>query len=243
MRYFLLSRAIPISLTGLIPADVSAEQRGLEQRVAQLEVQVAELTAALQEAQEILQFVRVETEEINSLVGPHWIIEGANVHVRSGSGNTFDDCSVFEPDFPNCESLTGLGNFIVGYNDRDRGIQDRSGSHNLVVGRGHSYGSFGGMVAGGFNTIRGAYASVSGGERNIASGDFSSVSGGFRNRATERDSSVSGGRENEASGFLSSVSGGSGNLASGGFSSVSGGEHRVAPDEFDWAAGGLFEPN
>jgi hypothetical protein len=243
MRSFLLSLAIPFSLIGLIPIGASAEQGGLEKRVAQLETQVAELTAALQEAQEILQFVRVETEEINSLAGPHWIIEGANVHVQSGSGNTLDDCSMFEPDFPNCESLTGLGNLIVGYNDRDRGGQDRSGSHNLVVGRGHSYASFGGLVAGGFNTIRGAYASVCGGERNIASGDFSSVSGGFRNRATERDSSVSGGRENEASGLFSSVSGGAANLASGALSSVSGGDHRVAPDEFNWAAGGLFEPN
>ena len=243
MRSFFLSLAIPFSLTGLIPVGASAEQGGLEKRVAQLEAQVTKLTAALQEAQEILQFVRVETEEMNFLAGPHWIIEGANVHVRSGSGTTLDGCGRSDPDYPNCESLTGLGNLIVGYNDRDRGVQDRSGSHNLVVGRGHSYSSFGGLVAGGFNTIHGAYASVCGGERNIASGDFSSVSGGFRNRATERDSSVSGGHTNEASGFVSSVSGGAGNLASGAFSSVSGGEHRVAPDEFDWAAGGLFEPN
>ena len=243
MRSFLLSLAISFSLTGLIPVGASAEQGGLEKRVTQLEAQVAELTAALQEAQEILQFVHVEMDEMNLLAGPHWIIEGANVHVRSGAGTTFEGCNHFQPDYPNCEGLTGLGNLIVGYNDRDRGFNDRSGSHNLVVGRGHNYGSFGGLVAGRFNTILGDHASVSGGERNIASGNFSSVSGGWRNRATQRYSSVSGGHENDASGSSSSVCGGLGNEASGEFSSVSGGEFRVAPDESNWAAGGLFEPN
>jgi hypothetical protein len=243
MRSIYLSLAISFSLTGLIPVVASAEQGGLEKRVAQLEAQVEALAAALQEAQEILQYVRVETEALIGLRGPHLIIEGVNVHVRSGSGNTMDDCGFFHPDYPNCESITGLGNFIVGYNERDRGVVDRSGSHNLVVGRGHNYGSFGGLVAGGFNDIHGAFASVCGGWRNTASGNFSSVSGGERNIASGNFSSVSGGLFNEASGTAASVSGGVGGDASGESSSVSGGGNRVAPDEFDWAAGGLFEPN
>jgi hypothetical protein len=240
MRSIYLSLAISFSLTGLIPVGASAEQGGLEKRVAQLEAQVAALTAALQEAQEILQFVRVETEEMDFLAGPHLIIEGVNVHVRSGSGSTADGCWRSEPDYPNCESLTGLGNLIVGYNDRDRGVQDRSGSHNLVIGRGHRYGSFGGLVAGRFNTIHGAFASVSGGERNIAIGNFASVSGGERNSASGFLSSVSGGHGNEASGYLSSVSGGLANNASGNFSSATGGAFNESSGSCASVSGGQF---
>lgn len=201
----------------LVPLLLGAS--GVANRIAQLEAQVAAM-------EEILQFVHVETEEINALAGPQWIVEGANVHVRSGSGNTFDGCVFTEPDFPNCESLTGLGNLIVGYNEDVRRFPDRSGSHNLVVGPSHNYLSFGGLVAGLRNTINGAYAAVSGGVRNTASGDFSSVSGGNGNGASGEWASVSGGLFNEASGVLSSVSGGL---------------RRDAEDDFNWAAGGLLE--
>ena len=216
MRSLGIPLAFALILVVLIPVAESAQKGGLADRVAQLEAQVAAM-------EEILQFVRVETGEINELAGPHWIIEGANVHVRSGSGVTNDGCVFDEPDYPNCASLTGLGNLIVGYNEGRRGIPDRSGSHNLVVGRSHIYGSFGGLVAGRLNSILGAFASVTGGNRNSASGDFSSVSGGNRNDATAFASSVGGGASNEAGGVLSSVSGGLGSDASGDFSSVSGG--------------------
>jgi hypothetical protein len=193
MHSIYLSLAISFSLVGLIPVGASAERGGLEKRVAQLEAQVAALTAALQEAQEILQFVRVETEEMDRLAGPHLIIEGANVHVRSGSGGTRDDCWPREPDYPNCETLTGLGNLIVGYNEPIRPrdppgqFNIRTGSHNLVVGGLHSYSSFAGFVAGSQNKVTGAHASVSGGYRNEASGDAASVSGG-RDRVAPDDS-------------------------------------------------------
>ena len=86
MRTLILS----VVLLSLIPFSLFASARsnsgGLPERVAELEAQVEVLAAALQEAQEILQYVRVETEEINFLAGPHWIIAGANVHVRTGSG-------------------------------------------------------------------------------------------------------------------------------------------------------------
>jgi hypothetical protein len=217
MRTLILS----VVLLSLIPFSLYASTRsnsgGLAERVAELEAQVDVLAAALQEAQEILQFVHVETEEVKGLAGPHWIIEGANVHVRSGRGNTFDDCGFREPNFPNCESLTGLGNLIVGYNEIRRhrsGVPDRrTGSHNLVVGVFHAYTSFGGFVAGEENAVTGAAVSVSGGTDNEARGQYSSVSGGH------------------------------GHVASGAASSVSGGDTREAPDDFNWAAGNLFEAN
>jgi len=215
-------RAFTIALLLLIPISLYASARsnsgGLAERVAELEAQVAVLAAAQQEAQEILQFVHVETEEMEGLPGPHWIIEGANVYVQSGTGLTSDGCGSIVPSFPNCESLTGLGNLIVGYNERTflRGIgyrEVRTGSHNLVVGKQHSYSSFAGFVAGGSNKVTGAEASVSGGTDSEASGWFSSVSGGHRS------------------------------LASGNGASVSGGQDREAPEDFNWAAGNLFEVN
>jgi hypothetical protein len=229
---------LTVVLLSLIPFSLYASGQsnsgGLAERVAELEAQVEVLAAALQEAQETLQFVRVETEEINGVTGPHWIIEGANVHVRSGSGRTSGGCEPRDTDYPNCESLTGLGNLMVGYNEPKRPrdppgqFNIRTGSHNLVVGDFHSYSSFAGFVAGIGNDITAAHASVSGGTANRASGYASSISGGNINRASD---------------FASSVSGGSRNEASGAVASVSGGEDREAPDDFSWAAGNLFEPN
>jgi hypothetical protein len=201
-------------LLSLIPFSLYASARsnsgGLPERVAELEAQVAAM-------EEILQYVRVEKEEMNFLAGPHWIIEGANVHVRSGSGGTRDGCGSTDPDFPNCESLSGLGNLIVGYNEkritRNLPPEKRTGSHNIVVGPTHSYSSFGGFVAGSSNEVTGRNASVCGGTDNKALGAYSSVSGGHRN------------------------------VALGSTASVSGGEDRVAPDDFNWAAGNLFEEN
>lgn len=258
MRWFNVSLVTLISVIVLAPPGASAEQGGLGNRVAQLEARVAAL-------EEILRFVRVESEPINGLAGPHWIFEGANVHVRSGSGETNDGCN-----HPDCKS-TGLGNLIVGYNELSPAA-DRTGSHNLVVGPSHSYSSSGGFVAGFGNRVLGLYASVSGGLKNVArgtvssvsggsdneaSGVFSSVSGGFRNEASGSTSSVSGGTRNEASGLLyssvsggrgneasgtgSSVSGGFGNVARGPWSTVSGGENRTALGGFNWAAGSLLE--
>ena len=206
-------------LAGFAP---TATAQGLAARVDQLEAQVEALAEALEEAHEILQFVHVEVRPINNLAGPHVIFEAANVHVRSGSGLTNDGCfpdASRDPDFPNCESLTGLGNLIVGYNEQlpsrstraSRPREVRTGSHNLVVGDFHSYSSFSGFVAGQTNRVTGPYASVSGGNANQASGDSSSVSGGFRNSASGQASSVSGGRD------------------------------RDAPDESNWAAGSLLE--
>jgi hypothetical protein len=92
-------------------------------------------------------------------------ITGANLRLLNGSGST--------------ETTNGLGNLIVGYPEpRDREETRPTGSHNVVVGKQHQFSSFGGLVVGLQNEIRGAFAAVSGGVRNRAAGDFSSVSGG-----------------------------------------------------------------
>jgi len=192
--------------------------------------------AALTNAQ-LTKKVKKQAKRLNALetlltrfsrVGNDVFLTGANLHVLSGTGAT--DAAV-----------NGLGNLIVGYNELRGAGDDRSGSHNIVVGRWHNYTSYGGVVVGIANTISGPYASVSGGSTNQANGPSSSVSGGNFNTASGINSSVSGGQLNQANGLTSSVSGGQGNQANGPKSSVSGGAGRTALADWDWVAGELFQ--
>ena len=141
-------------------------------------------------------------------------ISNANLSVVSGAGTTDG-------------TINGLGNVIIGY-DEDFGANIKSGSHNLVVGKHHTYSSYGGIVVGYSNSITNSYSSVSGGSLNLASGLYSSVSGGYFNTASAGHSSVSGGHSNTAEGGSSSVSGGVENTASDNYSSVSGGWENLA---------------
>jgi hypothetical protein len=193
-------------------------------------------------------------------------VTGVNVQIVNGMGTT--------------PTTNSFGNLIIGYNEADtdtRGVcstgaafdtfqarctadggtltRTLSGSHNLVIGTGHGFSQYGGMVVGQDNLISGPFAvvsggdlntaggqwsSVSGGDLNTASGGSSSVSGGGGSTASGAGSSVSGGASNTASGVLSSVSGGGFNTASGLFSSVSGGAIFTESTESGWAAGGVF---
>jgi hypothetical protein len=129
--------------------------------------------------------------------GTEVIFEGCNVHIRSGAGAT---------DAP----VNGLGNLIVGYNEPSLSPDppdNRTGSHNLVVGRFHTYAGYGGFVAGVDNAVGGNGASVSGGSGNTAGGPAASVSGGAGNTASGRSASVSGGSQRSALGSSDWVAG------------------------------------
>ncbi len=198
-------------------ADLLLAQAGLQAGQTSLQTgQTALQTGQTALEQGALQYMTVVTGAINGMPGPHIIITGANLHIRSGEGVTNG-------------ADTGVGNVVVGYNEEPGGglsAGDREGTHNLIVGPQHKYLSFGGFLAGLTNTASGFYASVRGGSNNTASGAAASVSGGNGNTASSFHASVSGGRNNTASGQTASVSGGASRTASG-------------PD--DWAAGGLFE--
>jgi hypothetical protein len=228
----------------------------LEQRVAALEsratadqAKIAALESKVADLQSQINTIKLTPEKIAildamSLSGTELTITGVNVRIVNGLGNT--------------RSVNGLGNLTIGYNElrtqlSNRTDDDRSGSHNLIVGEANNYSSYGGLVAGGFNTVSGVFASVSGGEgntasgprasvsggaTNVASGDRASVSGGTGNTASNLASSVSGGQSNLASGGASSISGGSANTASGTFASVIGGQHNVASGESASVSGG-----
>ncbi|MDH5232891.1 MAG: hypothetical protein OEY38_22785 [Gammaproteobacteria bacterium] len=190
----------------------------LIKRVQQLE---AELAALKQNS--VLQlngFLQLETNDDCKTVK----VSNANLQVVNGLGAT--------------DSTNGCGNLILGYNESRVGsthgspdnVSDdqRSGSHNLVIGPRHNYTSFAGTVAGDQNSISGEYASISAGWLNVASGKHSSLAGGVSNVASGFASSISGGEQNEASGPLSSVSAGRMNKASGEISSVNGGASNQA---------------
>ena len=187
---------------------------------------------------------------------PEVRITGANLRVVNGLRAT--------------ATANGLGNLLVGYNEPRQGGSMETGSHNVVVGQGHNFSSFGGLVVGRQNEISGAFAAVSGGFDNTASGASAAISGGIFNRASGESAAISGGFDNTASasatavsggrgntargegaavsgghgntasGHTSTIAGGQANTASGFISSVGGGRNRTARGDFDWVAGSLF---
>ncbi len=174
--------------------------------------------------------------------------KGINVQVVNGTGYV--------------RSINGLGNLIVGYNQTnisaapacsdgqypdqtsclDHGAiwasNQRSGSHNLIVGASNSYSESGGFVAGQMNIVNGENAVVSGGYNNKASASAASISGGSDNAASGQASSVSGGRANTANANEASISGGMGNTASAHYASVSGGRENNASGWYTSISGG-----
>jgi trimeric autotransporter adhesin len=206
----------------------------LKAQVAALQTQVDKLQTQLTAVQsnnalKLGPFVSVVSGLVNGVNGPHIFFTGANIHIVSGSTTTAD-------------SVTGLGNLIIGYNEIPGGLSpgERGGAHNLVIGRNHRFTSAasGGLVAGERNRIESIGASVSGGGGNIASGVDASVSGGNGNRASADLASVSGGQSNVASGNFASVSGGNDNVASGEWASVSGGNFNFATSGWSSVSGG-----
>lgn len=188
----------------------------LETRIAALEAKLDNLT--------------IENGVVNGLPGPHFVITGANLHIRNGSGGTHED-------------VNGLGNLILGYNEARSSpeVNIKSGSHNCVIGGWHNFSSHGGLVAGVENEISGESASVSGGFHNIAIGKYASVTGGTQNQAIGRGSSISGGANNRAGApgvNNSSVSGGNANHAVGESASISGGMLNRATHRLSSISGG-----
>ena len=241
------------------PTAASAQLGGtpyVDPRVLDLEIKCNKLQDTINKLEGVvgdlltrLACVSRQEGEINGVSGPHLLITGCNVHIRSGSNMTND--------------TTNLGNLIVGYNEpRNRGAgpdtTNRTGSHTLIIGPEHQFTASGGLLAGFGNTVSGDFASVSGGESNTASDVAASVSGGAFNTAKGASASVSGGESNTASGLVASVSGGAANMANGSRASVSGGRNNTASGEFasvsggngrtasgtdDWVAGALFQDN
>jgi hypothetical protein len=265
LSFMRFAATAPVLLFGVLalPAwasdpQLQAEVAALQQTVNTLAGQIAALksTVANQGTQVTnLQKSVIPLLTVVSVDPAHSLVQfrGVNVQIVNGLGTT--------------PTTNGAGNLIIGYNEDDgnaRGTctvsisgysgydsfentctgdggtftRSLGGSHNVVIGSGHGYSSFGGMVVGQDNLISGGFAVVSSGNYNTASGYYSSVSGGTFNTASGSNSSVSGGEANIASGGASSVSGGTFNTASFGDSSVSGGSFNTASSFASSVSGG-----
>src|SRR5262245_41528226 len=123
--------SLPLA-SGITAQDESSEYRGMRKRLAALEYK--------------LQYVSGGPNEV--------VITGANLRIVNGLGRT--------------DTVNGLGNLIVGYNELrmqvlgcavspDPFCKDdvRTGSHNVVVGEGNNFSTYGGLVVGLFNEISG----------------------------------------------------------------------------------------
>ena len=187
-----------------LEAKINAQQKQLEEAyktIERLEAELNSIESGIGTLGELNNYVKVETGTIEGLVGPHVIFEGVNVHIRNNKSTT--------------TSIDGLGNLIIGHNEMGDEVgvfyptPERNGSHNLVVGSGHTFTNVGGLVAGFRNSINGSFSSITGGFLNVVDGEFSSVSGGLLNNANGEFSSILGGMQNQSSNLASSVSGGS----------------------------------
>ena len=115
--------SLPLA-SGITAQDESSEYRGIRKRLAALEYK--------------LQYITGGPNEV--------VITGANLRIVNGLGTT--------------DTTNGLGNLIVGYNELRMHFPDcagnphpfcrdaRTGSHNVVVGEGNNFSSFGGLVVG-----------------------------------------------------------------------------------------------
>ena len=186
---------------------VLAQVSSLQTSNTTLQSEVAALQHELTAARPVLAlapYVSIDRNPEIGVIGPNIVFSGANIHIVSGSGATDDNLS-------KGESLTGLGNLIIGYDEDPAdpalrfggtplGPGDRGGSHNLVIGRGHTFtkAAFGGLVVGEVNKISDSEASILGGGNNTASGVAASVLGGVSNTASGVAASVLGGFDNSA---------------------------------------------
>lgn len=219
-------------------------------------VQPAPASALPPALQGLLQYVELIEPQDGS--APIIRITGANLQIVNGLGATNGNPGAPYAVDAGSVAANGAGNLILGYSEQPlNGPAERDGSHNLIVGPGHEYRSFGAivlgyqnraaapyanvaggahnqatalgaMVAGGsFNLASGPYAVVGGGAFNAASGDSAFVGGGFRSGAAGPFAAVSGGYKSLASGTAASVNGGDRCRATGDRSTVSGGSDQI----------------
>ena len=260
--------ATAITATGnALQAQIDGNATAITSTGNALQAQIDGNATAITATEDTLQYVSVIDGELNGVAGPHFIIEGANVHVRSGAGSTSEQCR--GQDFA-CPRRTGLGNLIIGYNEpRQPWIdviyngeyvaQQTNGAHAstatlcaadpafrdidglpLCDRREGSHG----LIMGRWNNNMG-HANIVAGLTNDVGGHFVSVIGGQQNSATANYSVVSGGLLNRAYGFGSSVSGGYYNMTGlgidsglGRYASVSGGAFNVGEGESSSVSGG-----
>jgi hypothetical protein len=214
-----------------IPEEITIDELGgmpLTQFFGDLLQIIADQQDAIDQLTPLLSYLEVDTVE-------HSVkIVGANFFVSNGTGSTYGE-------------VNGLGNIIVGYNEKEGGYTDgdgglhaqdiHTGSHNFVIGPGHTYTSIGGIVAGRNNTILSLSSSVLGGQVNLATGEFTTILGGLDNETSGDLSTISGGHLNISEGNRSTVAGGLLNYSAGIATSILGGQYMQIFEQYETASG------
>lgn len=200
------------------PASMDARIRELENRLRELERNTVPGLG------EVLTLEKGRRCHTLKLVG--------NLQIINGAGRT--------------NTVNGCGNLIIGYNEPrpTPGIPEgRSGSHNLILGRYHSYASYACLLSGEMNTATAdAVAScvvggmegsanadkcvIVGGIEGKANSGRCVIIGGFDNGANNADRAVViGGTNNRADAANSCIFGGGANTTSGAGSTILGGNN------------------
>ncbi|PCJ79923.1 MAG: hypothetical protein COA49_10240 [Bacteroidetes bacterium] len=211
--------------------DITINELGgmpLTQFIGELLQVISSQQAALNQLTPLLEYIEIDT------LSQSVKVIGANLIVNNGSGSTYGE-------------VNGLGNIIIGYNENEGGFTDidggihaddlHTGSHNLIIGPGHTFTSTGGIVAGRNNTILSLSSSVLGGRVNLVSGEFTTILGGLDNLSSGSLSTVSGGHLNISSGDRSTVSGGLLNFSAGIATSILGGQYMQIFEQYETASG------
>jgi hypothetical protein len=142
---------------------------------------------------------------------------GVNLHLLSGSGLTSD-----YSDGGSAPNPLGRGNLIIGYNELPPPIiavfapGERTGSHNLIMGRYNRFRSFGSIVTGEYNNVTVFESSIIGGSGNKLGGRLSIIMGSSGSVVDGGvDVALFGGQDNVATGCsLFSLFGGQQNAIS-----------------------------
>ncbi len=142
---------------------------------------------------------------------PAITFDGVNVYIRNGKQRQ---------DKPlDADIIDGTGNLMIGYNHRTMWqiSQVVTGSHNLLLGQGAAYSSYGAII-GGFNNYSSApAASVLGGQESTASGLSSVVVAGVDNITAGWNSAIVAGTSNSTGNTASPMTKGKRSAILGGY--------------------------
>ena len=109
----------------------------------------------------------------------HHTIKGGNLFVSNGLGSS--ECSSDDGDSDDTAiKCSGKGNIVVGHqhDELEAGHKAITGSHNIVLGKGHTVTSHGGIVSGVDHVTSGPHASAIAGSSNTVSGAGAIALGG-----------------------------------------------------------------
>ena len=238
--------------TALLLCSATAGAQTITSRLNALEAKVNTLQQQLTNVMALNNIVRVQT--VNGITTVRF--DGVNVQIVNGAGGSFTangkgNLIIGYDEKRPATMVTGAGTILVPFTcsvgthpttfasvgpteaeclaaGGTWSLDNKSGSHYLVIGPQHNYTQSVGAVMGVRNTSNARASSVLGGQINVASGMQATVVGGINNVSSGSVSVVLGGSSNNASGGTSTVSGGISNKAKGQSSSVTGGSSNTA---------------